>query len=141
MIKGKEKRRKITLKKGKKAFKIHFLGCKLKKKIAGGLPTQTYLLVGKKSKKRGGGRWSKCTIYKPAAKCWDILPAVLRNQMHLFYIVLDPDPVQTPASRQGFNWRRLVNKEFYYILFYIWIWVRAAGKHDLKAYASTLKRS
>ena len=50
MKKGKEKRRKITLKKGGKALKIYLPGEK------------------KEPQKRGGGECLKCTIYIPALR-------------------------------------------------------------------------
>ena len=63
MKKGKEKRRKITLKKGKKALKCIFLSYELKKNFTGGLstlppaPPAANLFVGENNwiTKEGGG--------------------------------------------------------------------------------------
>ena len=56
---GKEKIRKITLKKGKRALKMHLFGL-LNQKL------KTYLSGKKFNLKRGrGGKLSECTIYIP----------------------------------------------------------------------------
>ena len=56
MKKGKEKRRKITLNKGKRALKMHLFRPARRKLICQGKKFNL-------KRGRGGGKWSECTIY------------------------------------------------------------------------------